>query len=70
MKFACMPKQGISMVLVKSKYRSLGKIHCWIFSCEIVLGKIFSSLGISDEKFLTMNYFKIKLCSVAHEPNA
>ena len=30
-------------------YRSLGKIHRWIFSCEFVHDKIFSSLGVSNE---------------------
>ena len=28
---------------------------------KIVCGKIFSSLGVSDEKFLTAKYFKVKL---------
>ena len=28
---------------------------------KIVCGKIFSSLRVSDENFLTMKYFKVKL---------
>ena len=31
-------------------YRSLGKFHHWIFSCENC-GKIFLSLEVSDENF-------------------
>ena len=42
------------------------------FRVKIVYGKIFSSLRVSDENFLTMKYFKVKLqfCSVAQELNA
>ena len=32
------------------------------FHVKFVIGKLFSSVGISDEKFLTTNYFKVKLC--------
>ena len=41
------------------------------FRVKTVHDKIFSSLGVSDEKFLAMKYFKVKLLnSVAHELNA
>ena len=32
-------------------YSSLRKIYRWIFCVKIVRGKIFSSLGVSDENF-------------------
>ena len=31
------------------------------FRVKVVLGKIFSSLGVSDEKILTIKYVKVKL---------
>ena len=37
------------------------------FHVKIVHGKTFLPLGISDEKFLTTNYFKVKLFCVAHK---
>ena len=42
-------------------YRSLGKFTVGYFSVKTVCGKIFSSLGVSDENFLTNKYFKVKL---------
>ena len=36
---------------------SLGKTHRWIFLCEIVHHKVISSLGVSNEIFLTANYY-------------
>ena len=53
--------QIVILTMINVKYRSLGKIHRWIFHVKIVCGKIFSSLGISDENFLTTKYFKVKL---------
>ena len=41
------------------------------FCVKIVRGKVFLSLGESDENFLTANYFfKSNFYSVAHELNA
>ena len=40
-------------------YHSLGKIHCWIFSCEnLFMVNSFVSWGIR-RNILTMNYFKV-----------
>ena len=50
-----------SLVLSVIYYRNVGIIHRWIFSCENCCGKIFLSLGVSHENFLTMKYFKVKL---------
>ena len=41
-------------------YRSLGKFTVGYFRVKIVCGTIFLSLEESDEKFLTMKYFKVK----------
>ena len=40
---------------------SLGKVYIGYFHVKIVCGEIFSSLGVSDENFLTTKYFKVKL---------
>ena len=38
-----------------------GKFTVGYFRVKIVCGKIFSSLRVSDENFLAIKYFKVKL---------
>ena len=47
--------QAITHTVVWEKFT----VGC--FRLQIVCGKIFSSLRVSDENFLTMKYFKVKL---------
>ena len=42
-------------------YRSLGKIHCWKFSCEKIRVKIFSSSWVADENYLTVNNYFVEV---------
>ena len=53
--------QIVIVTMINVNYCSLGKFTIGYFHVKIVCGKIFSSLGISNEIFLTMKYFKVKL---------
>ena len=41
-------------------YRSLGKFTVGYFRVKIVHGKMFSSLGVSDENFLKQSILRLK----------
>ena len=58
----CQPVDGSTVVWEKFTVE--------YFHVKIVRGKIFSSLGVFDENFLTTKYFKVKFLLHAHELNA